>query len=116
MEFAPDTERHEHRDDTLVYTAYVPPGSLARGRLLARGGGTTVAPPCIICHGDHLQGTATIPRLAGRSPTYLLRQLVAFKSGARAGANGALMRMVVANLQIGDMIDAAAYAASLESP
>jgi cytochrome c553 len=116
MEFTPDAERHEHRDDTLVYTAYVPPGSLARGRLLARGGGGTAAPPCITCHGDHLQGTAVIPRLAGRSPTYLLRQLVAFRSGARAGTNSALMRMVVANLQIGDMIDAAAYAASLESP
>jgi cytochrome c553 len=99
-----------------VYTAYVPPGSVARGRLLARGGGSTAAPPCIACHGDRLQGTALIPRLAGRSPTYLLRQLVAFRSGARAGPNGALMRMVVANLQIGDMIDAAAYAASLESP
>jgi cytochrome c553 len=116
MEFAPDAERHELRDDNLVYTAYVPPGSLARGLLLARGGGATVAPPCIACHGDHLQGTSVIPRLAGRSPTYLLRQLVAFKSGARAGANAALMRMVVANLQIGDMIDVAAYAASLESP
>ena len=116
MEFTPDAERHEHRDDNLVYTAYVPPGSLARGLLLARGGGATVAPPCITCHGDHLQGTAVIPRLAGRSPTYLLRQLVAFRSGARAGPNGTLMRMVVANLQIGDMIDAAAYAASLESP
>jgi cytochrome c553 len=116
MEFTPDADRHEHRDDQLVYTAYVPPGSLARGRLLARGGGSAAAPPCITCHGDHLQGTDAIPRLAGRSPTYLLRQLVAFKSGARAGTNGALMRMVVANLQIGDMIDAAAYAASLESP
>jgi cytochrome c553 len=116
MEFTPDAERHEHRDDSLVYTAYVPPGSLARGLLLARGGGATVAPPCITCHGDRLQGTALIPRLAGRSPTYLLRQLVAFKSGARGGVNAALMRKVVANLQIGDMIDAAAYAASLESP
>jgi cytochrome c553 len=116
MEFTPDPERHERRDESLVYTAFVPPGSLARGRLLARGGGATVAPPCITCHGDRLQGTALIPRLAGRSPTYLLRQLVAFKHGARAGANGALMRMVVASLQIGDMIDAAAYAASLDSP
>jgi cytochrome c553 len=116
MEFTPDPQRHERRDDSLVYTAYVPPGSLARGLLLARGGGATAAPPCVTCHGDHLQGMALIPRLAGRSPTYLLRQLVAFKSGARAGPNGALMRMVVANLQIGDMIDAAAYAASLESP
>jgi cytochrome c553 len=116
MEFTPDAERHEHRDYSLVYTAYVPPGSLARGLLLARGGGATAAPPCVTCHGDRLQGTALIPRLAGRSPTYLLRQLVAFKSGARTGVNAALMRMVVANLQIGDMIDAAAYAASLESP
>jgi cytochrome c553 len=116
MEFAPDAERHELRDDHLVYTAYVPAGSLGRGRLLANGGGTTVAAPCMTCHGDRLQGTAAIPRLAGRSPTYLLRQLVAFRSGARAGANGALMRTEVANLKIGDMIDVAAYAASLESP
>ena len=116
MEFVPDAERHELRDDNLVYTAYVPPGSLARGLLLARGGGATVAAPCITCHGDRLQGTAAIPRLAGRSPTYLLRQLVAFKAGARAGADAALMRLVVANLQIGDMIDVAAYAASLDSP
>lgn len=112
MEFTPDPGRHERRDDGLVYTAYVPAGSLARGRLLARGGGDKAAPPCITCHGNQLQGTAVIPRLAGRSPTYLLRQLLAFKSGARAGTNGQLMRMVVANLQIGDMIDVAAYAAS----
>jgi cytochrome c553 len=114
MEFTLDAERHEHRDDNLVYTAYVPPGSVARGQLLARGGGASAAPPCVTCHGDRLQGTAIIPRLAGRAPTYLLRQLVAFKSGARAGANAVLMRMVVANLQLGDMIDAAAYASSLQ--
>ncbi|MDE2251671.1 MAG: cytochrome C-binding protein, partial [Gammaproteobacteria bacterium] len=43
MEFTPDAARHEHRDESLVYTAYVPPGSIARGRLLARGGGASAA-------------------------------------------------------------------------
>jgi hypothetical protein len=54
-----------------------------------------------------------IPRLAGRSPSYLLRQLLAFKVGARAGRAGAPMKPVADNLQLGDMIDATAYAASL---
>jgi cytochrome c553 len=40
--------------------------------------------------------------------------LLAFKTGARAGATGQPMQAVVANLQIGNMIDVAAYAASLQ--
>jgi hypothetical protein len=40
--------------------------------------------------------------------------LLAFKNGARAGAGGQPMRVVVATLQIGNMIDVAAYAASLQ--
>jgi cytochrome c553 len=54
-----------------------------------------------------------IPPLAGRSPTYILRQLLAFKTGARAGATGQPMQAVVANMRVGNMIDVAAYAASL---
>jgi cytochrome c553 len=115
LEFAPDAARHEHRDDDLEYVAYVPPGSLRRGNSLATGGvsGSTVA--CVSCHGDRLQGVGAIPRLAGRSPTYLLRQLLAFRTGARDGAAGRPMAAVAAELDLGAMIDAAAYAASLES-
>jgi hypothetical protein len=111
LEFAPDAVRHERRDDDMEYVAYVPPGSLRRGKFLANGGAPSDA--CVGCHGDRLQGVGVVPRLAGRSPTYLLRQLVAFQTGARAGAAAQPMAAVAAKLEVGAMIDAAAYAASL---
>jgi cytochrome c553 len=112
LEIAPDPARHEHRDDALRYVAYAPPGSIARGRTIARsGGGATVA--CVSCHGASLRGVGLVPPLAGRSPTYLLRQLLAFQSGARAGPTGLPMQPVVAGLAITQMIDVAAYLGSL---
>ena len=113
LEFAPDAGRHENRDDDMVYLAYVPPGSLRRGKALADTGASGPATACVACHGSTLQGVGLVPRLAGRSPTYLLRQLLAFKTGARAGAAGQPMVEVAAKLDLGAMIDAAAYAASL---
>jgi cytochrome c553 len=112
LETAPDPVRHESRDDAMRYVAYVPPGSIARGRAIAQsGGGATVA--CVSCHGAGLRGVGLVPPLAGRSPTYLLRQLVAFQAGTRAGPTGQPMQPVVAGLAMGQMIDVAAYAASL---
>jgi cytochrome c553 len=110
LEFAPDPVRHESRDETMRYVAYAPVGSIGRGRSLAVAGANLA---CVSCHGPALRGVGVIPSLAGRSPSYLLRQLVAFKVGARAGPTGAPMKTVAANLQLRDMIDAAAYAASL---
>ena len=52
--------------------------------------------------------------IAGRSPSYILRQLLAFKTGARAGTTGQPMTAVVTNLQLNNMIDVAAYAGSLQ--
>ncbi len=114
LEFAPDPVRHEHRDDSMRYVAYVPPGSIGRGKAIARSGAGGLTVACVACHGQDLQGMALFPRLAGRSPTYLLRQLFAFRTGARAGPAGQPMRAVVESLSIGDMIAVAAYAASLE--
>lgn len=114
LEFASDPARHEKRDDEMQYIAYVPRGSLKRGRSMALAGASWRTVACIGCHGDALQGVGLVPRLAGRSPTYLVRQLLAFQTGARAGATGQPMLPVVARLTIGDMIAAAAYAASLE--
>jgi cytochrome c553 len=111
LEFAPDPKRHEKRDETMRYLAYVPLGALSRGRGLAEGG--AAHPRCVACHGPKLQGIGLVPGLAGRSPTYLLRQLLAFKTGARAGAYGGPMKSVAAGLDLCDMIAAAAYAASL---
>ena len=113
LEFAPDITRHENRDDKMLYIAYVPPGSLNRGKSIAATGADGLTVACVSCHGPKLQGIGLVPRLAGRSPSYILRQLLAFQGGARNGVTGQPMGPVVARLQIGNMIDVAAYAASL---
>lgn len=105
IEMPSDARRHEIHDPYVDYTAYVPRGSLARGQALS----TT----CKSCHGPDLRGAGPVPPLAGRSPSYILRQLLAFKTGARSAAAGAPMRAVAAPLSIDDIIAAAAYAGSL---
>jgi cytochrome c553 len=113
LEYSPDPVRHELRDDQMVYVAYVPPGSLARGEQLVRQGVAGLPTACATCHGSTLRGVGLVPPIAGRSPSYLLRQLIALKTGARHGAAAAPMQPVVAALDLGKMIDAVSYAASL---
>src|SRR5258708_2607691 len=60
------------------------------------------------------KGWARSPGIAGRSPSYIVRQLYDFKHGARAGADSAQMKPSVEKLSIRGMISLAAYAASLE--
>lgn len=114
IEMADDRERHELRDPTVGYVTYVPPGSVARGAAVARAGAASALSACTTCHGPALRGMAPAPPLAGRSPSALLRQLLAFRTGARASAAAAPMRMVTAELTLADMIAVAAYAGSLE--
>jgi cytochrome c553 len=114
VEVPADAEQFEHRDTRSQFIAYVPKGSIARGQALATGGGASVAAPCIACHGADLRGIASVPRLAGRSPSYLVRQLYDFQQHARGGSAGTLMWPVVENLSHDDMISLAAYIASLE--
>jgi cytochrome c553 len=52
--------------------------------------------------------------LAGRSPSYLVRQLYDMQRGNRNGAWAPLMASVVAHLGTEDMLTAAAYLASLK--
>jgi cytochrome c553 len=113
LESAGDFERHERRDATLVYTAYVPVGSLARGAQIATLGAGQAADACVICHGPALRGVGPVPPLAGRSPSYLLRQLYAFRSAARAAPAALPMQAVTNRLRDSDLLAAAAYAASL---
>jgi cytochrome c553 len=54
-----------------------------------------------------------IPGLAGRSPSYLVRQLYDFQHGMRAGPWSPLMAPNVIKLTLDDMVALAAYAASL---
>ncbi len=98
------------------YVTWVPLGSIARGRALATMGrtvGAAVTPACTSCHGPELRGVGDVPPLAGRFPSYLLRQLLAFRTDTRRAPAAAPMRAVAATLSLEDMIAAAAYAATL---
>jgi cytochrome c553 len=54
-----------------------------------------------------------VPSIAGRSPSYVVRQIYDIQSGARAGVANQSMKAVVANLSVNDMVAIAAYTASL---
>jgi cytochrome c553 len=56
---------------------------------------------------------STAPALAGRSPSYLARQLYDFQQGARRGEMAAAMQPVVAKLTGADIVNLTAYLASL---
>jgi cytochrome c553 len=113
VEMPDDVEQFELRDTRSQFTAYVPVGSIAKGEALARSGGAGTTVPCAICHGAGLKGVGPIPAIAGRSPTYIVRQLFEFKHGTRAGPSSALMKPTVEKLSEDDMISLAAYVASL---
>jgi cytochrome c553 len=113
LEVAPDIVRHQHRDDRMQYTAYAPPGALFRGKQLVTTGDKGTTQPCATCHGPKLQGTDKIPPLAGRSPTYLLRQLLGFRNGLRTNETAKQMDPVVEKLELKDMVALAAYLGSL---
>jgi cytochrome c553 len=107
-----DQNRARSRDPKSGFTAYVPAGSLAKGKALADGGaGKTIA--CGICHGDNLRGLGNVPRLAGLHPIYIARQLYLFKDGTRNGVDAQLMKKPVARLTDDDILAIAAYLASL---
>jgi cytochrome c553 len=114
VEVPDDLERFESRDPRATFTAYVPPGSLSKGAALVSGQGTPRIPACSKCHGEKLQGEGSYPAIAGRSPTYVFRQLFELQSGARAGPDAKFMKATVAKLSQDDMIAIAAYLATLE--
>jgi cytochrome c553 len=59
-------------------------------------------------------GMGPIPGLAGRSPSYLVRQLYDMQHGLRTGEWASLMLPVVSKLTTDDMLAIAAYLASLD--
>ncbi|HEV7390003.1 MAG TPA: c-type cytochrome [Burkholderiales bacterium] len=115
IEGPPELERHELRDDEITYVAYVPPGSVRRGRSIAMTGPAGPPTACVKCHGPRLQGVALVPPLAGHFPTYIMRQLVAFRTGARSTPASQPMQAVVARMSVDDMIAVSAYAGSLNA-
>jgi len=114
VEVPDDVDQFELRDTRSTFTAYVPIGSLAKGEALAKAGGAGAATACNTCHGPELKGVDQIPRIAGRSPTYIMRQLYEFRNGGRAGSASEPMKQIVEKLSQDDMIALAAYVGSLE--
>jgi cytochrome c553 len=102
------------RNPRSGFIAYVPVGSVKKGEdLVVRGGGgKTVA--CAACHGEGLKGNGNFPPLAGRSPSYLARQLYDIQKYTRNGPGTQLMRPVVQNLSEDDIVAITAYLASLQ--
>lgn len=105
------------RSPRVGFVAYVPTGSVKQGELLVTtGGGKTIG--CVTCHGPGLQGqmlagVGTVPGIAGRSPSYLFRQMFDMKSGRRHGKQVEFMKPVVMNLNNDDMLAISAYLASI---
>ncbi|MFL2547041.1 MAG: c-type cytochrome [Candidatus Rariloculaceae bacterium] len=104
------------RDPRNGFIAYVPYGSVERGEELVTTGGAGKTIQCAICHGQDLNGLGNVPGLAGRSPSYAVRQLYDMREGSRIGVATALMQPTVANLTVADMIDIAAYLGSVPPP
>jgi cytochrome c553 len=99
------------RDARSGFIAYVPIGSLKKGEsLVTTGAGKTTK--CAVCHGADLTGLGPVPGIAGRSPSYLMRQMVDMQQGARHGVWSDLMKPVLSNLTEDDLLNISAYAAS----
>ena len=114
VETPEDLHRTELRDDASSFIAYVPTGSIARGEHLVTTGGNGKTETCAVCHGSQLKGLGPVPALAGRSPSYIARQLYDLQTGVRNGAWADLMNSTVENLTVEDIVNIAAYTASLD--
>ncbi len=101
-----------NRDPRSGFVAYVPKGSIAKGEKLVTTGGAGKTIACAICHGPTLQGLGEVPAIAGRHPNYIVRQLWSIQNGERVGTSAALMKAVVAKLDVDDMLAIAAYVSS----
>jgi len=102
------------RDPRSGFIAYVPVGSLKKGEALVSTGDHGKTVQCSLCHGADLKGLGPVPGLAGRSPSYLVRQMYDMQAGARKGVWTPLMTKVVSQLSEDDMLEIAAYTASLK--
>jgi cytochrome c553 len=114
VETPEDPAQAQLRNPRSGWIAYVPPGSVERGRVLATTGGNGRTLVCSTCHGPGLRGVGPVPDIAGRSPSYMARQLWDFKLGTRRTTMSALMKPVVEKLTEQDIVDLIAYTTSLE--
>ena len=105
IEVPENTEESETlRSPRSGFVAYVPTGSIKKGQ--------TLSTQCAVCHGANLEGLGPVPGIAGRSPSYTVRQLHDMQTGVRKGSWTELMKPVVAKMTAEDMLNIAAYTAS----
>ena len=99
------------RNPRSGFIAYAPFGSIKKGEALVTAAGSKTV-QCGLCHGADLKGMGPVPGIAGRSPSYLVRQLYDMQQGTRKGEWTELMKPVVKNLTEEDMLNIAAYVSS----
>ena len=126
LEMPEDVEQAETlRNPRSGFVAYVPPGSIEKGRDLVTTGGMRIVgneivqgktTPCVTCHGLDLMGVADVPPIAGRSPSYMVRQIWDIQQGTRNGAAVQLMKQAIAKLDGDDLVAVAAYVSSRVPP
>ncbi len=116
-----EEQAETYRNPHSGFVAYVPVGSIKNGEDLVTTGGMRIVgdkivqgktTACGTCHGLDLMGVADVPSIAGRSPSYMVRQLWDIQQGTRHGASAQLMKLIVANLTEQDLVSIAAYVAS----
>jgi cytochrome c553 len=99
------------RNPRSGFFAYVPVGSIKKGEALVTKASAKTT-QCGVCHGTDLKGLGPVPGIAGRSPSYLMRQLYDMQQGARKGTWTELMKSVVAGLSEDDLLNIVAYTSS----
>lgn len=105
VEMPEDVHREQLRDPRANFIAYVPVGAVAKGK--------TASKNCAMCHGQNLEGRDAVPGIAGRSPSYLARQLHDFQTGARRGPMAAMMTPSTVKMTATDIVNITAYLATL---
>ncbi len=111
IEVPQDSDRTERlRDPHSGFLAYVPIGSVAKGKAIVTTGASGKTIQCATCHGADLRGMGDVPAIAGRTTSYLMRQLYNYQQGTRKSA---VMKPVVDKLSTDDMISIVAYLGSL---
>ena len=87
------------RNPRSGFVAYVPPGSIEKGRDLVTTGGMRIVgnqivqgktTPCVTCHGLDLMGVADVPPIAGRSPSYLVAADLGHSTGSAKRRSGSV--------------------------
>ena len=107
-----DEQAEPLRNPRSGFVAYVPVGSIKKGEQLVTTGGNGKTVACTICHGADLRGSGPVPGIAGRSPSYLARQMYDIQAGARHGEWAELMKPVVAKLTNEDFVNIVAWVSS----